>query len=87
MNFENYQLLVCDRNDKMKVMSWIKKYVISDDVEVNDANIKYNLLELSGPQADSFATLICGNVVNEMRQDSFKIIHTENILFFLSFFS
>ena len=83
MNFENYQLLVCDRNDKMKVMSWIKKYVISDDVEVNDANIKYNLLELSGPQADSFATLICGNVVNEMRQDSFKIIHTENILFFL----
>lgn len=83
MNFENYQLLVCDRNDKLKVKSWIKKYVISDDVEVNDANIKYNLLELSGPQADSFATLICGNVVNEMRQDSFKIIHTENILFFL----
>ena len=83
MNFENYQLLVCDRADKSKIMSWIRKYVISDDVEVNDANEKYNLLELSGPQAESFATLVCGNTVNEMQPDSFKIIHTENILFFL----
>lgn len=83
LNFENYQLLVCDRVDKSKVMSWIKKYVINDDVEVNDANAKYNLLELCGPQAESFATLVCGNVGNEMQKDSFRIIHTENILFFL----
>ena len=83
MNFDNYQLLVCDRIIKQKVMSWIRKYVISDDVEVNDANLKYNLLELSGPQAESFTTLICGNVVNDLQPHSFKIIHTENILFFL----
>jgi len=83
MNFENYQLLVCDRADKLKVMSWIRKYVINDDVEVNDANLKYNLLELSGPQANSFSTLICGNVVNEMAENSFKIVHSENILFFV----
>jgi folate-binding protein YgfZ len=83
MNFDTYQLLVCDRINKLKVMSWIRKYVISDDVQVNDANAKYNLLELSGPQAESFATLICGNVVNEIQPNSFKIIHTENILFFL----
>ena len=83
MNFENYQLLVCDRMSKLKVMSWIRKYVISDDVEVNDANSKYNLLELSGPQAESFVTLICGNVANDIQPNSFKIIHTENILFFL----
>jgi folate-binding protein YgfZ len=83
MNFETYQLLVCDRASKMKVMSWIRKYVISDDVEVNDANIKYNLLELSGPQSESFATLVCGSVAGEMQTNTFKIIHTENILFFL----
>ena len=83
MNFENYQLLVCDRESKMKIMSWIRKYVISDDVDVNNANAKYNLLELSGPQAESFATLICGNMVNDIQPNSFRIIHTENILFFL----
>jgi folate-binding protein YgfZ len=83
MNFDNYQLLVCDRVSKLKVMSWIRKYVINDDVEVNDANTKYNLLELSGPQSESFATLVCGNVTNEMEPNTFKIMHTENILFFL----
>lgn len=83
MNFDNYQLLVCDRASKLKVMSWIKKYVISDDVEVNDANAKYNLLELNGPQAESFATLVCGNVASDIQTNTFKIIHTENILFFL----
>lgn len=83
MNFENYQLLVCDRISKLKIMSWIRKYVISDDVEVNDANAKYNILELCGPQSDSFATLVCGNVANEMQPNTFKIMHTENILFFL----
>jgi folate-binding protein YgfZ len=83
LNFEDYQILVSSRANKQKVMSWINKYIISDDVEVNDANTKYNLLELSGPQADSFATLICGKVVGDINQDSFKIVQTENLLFFL----
>jgi tRNA-modifying protein YgfZ len=83
MNFENYQILVCDRASKLKVIGWIRKYAISDDVEVNDANTKYNLLELSGPQAESFVTLVCGTMVNDIQPNSFKIIHTENILFFL----
>ena len=83
INFEDYQLLVCDRESKSKVMRWVKRYVISDDVQVNDANVKYNLLELAGPQADSFIRLLCGDVVNEIETDTFKIIHTENLLFFL----
>jgi len=84
LNFEDYQLFVCPRPLKQKVMSWIRKYVIADDVEVNDANLKYNLLELTGPQADSFSTLICGNVVNDVPENTFKIIHTDNTLFFLA---
>ena len=83
INFEDYQLLVCGRENKSKVMGWVRKYVISDDVHVNDANGKYSLLELSGPQADSFIRIICGDVVNEIDTDTFKIIHTENLLFFL----
>jgi len=50
---------------------------------VNDANGKYNLLELLGPQADSFIRLICGNVLNEIEQNTLKIIQSDNILFFL----
>jgi len=84
LNFEDYQLLFCDRHSKPFILAWLKKYVIADDVQVNDANGKYSLLELRGPQADSYVTMICGNVVNDMKQDSFKIIHFENMLFFLA---
>jgi folate-binding protein YgfZ len=83
INFEDYQIMICGRANKARIMSWIRKYVITDDVQVRDANGKYNMLELLGPQADSFIRLICGNVVNEIEQNTFKIIHTDNILFFL----
>ena len=83
INFEDYQLLICGRENKPKLMSWIRKYIITDDVQVNDANGKYNLLELLGPQADSFIRLICGNVLNDIEQNTLKIIQSENILFFL----
>ena len=83
INFEDYQLFVCSSENKPKVISWIRKYVISDDVQVNDVNGKYNLLELSGPQSDSFMSLICGDVINEIENDSFKIMHADNLLFFL----
>ncbi len=83
INFEDYQLLICGRENKPKLMSWIRKYIITDDVQVNDANGKYNLLELLGPQADSFIRLICGNVLNDIEQNTLKIIQSDNILFFL----
>ncbi|MFC2094347.1 hypothetical protein ACFLSH_01830, partial [Bacteroidota bacterium] len=83
INFEDYQLLICGRENKPKLMSWIRKYIISDDVHVNDANGKYNILELLGPQADSFLRLICGNVLNDIEQNTLKIIQSDNILFFL----
>jgi folate-binding protein YgfZ len=84
MNFESHQLLVCSSEHKDKVISWINKYVISDDVSAIDSKNKYNLLELFGPQADSFITLLCGTMTNNIRPNTFKIIHTEGLLFFLA---
>ena len=83
INFEDYQLFVCSQENKLKVISWVRKYVISDDVRVNDVNGKYNLLELSGPQANSFMSLICGDVISSIEKDTFKIMHADNLLFFL----
>ena len=83
INFEDYQLFVCSRENKPKVMSWIRKYVIGDDVHVNDVNGKYNLLELSGPQADSFMSLICGEGRKNMEKNAFKIMQADNVLFVL----
>jgi tRNA-modifying protein YgfZ len=84
LNFEDYQILFCSAEHQPKVLKWLTKYVITDDVKVSDINDKYSLIELQGPQADSFITLICGTVVNNIPENSFKVISAESMLFFLA---
>ncbi len=84
MNFEDYQILFCHPEHHTKILRWLEKYIISDDVKVSDINNKYTLLEMIGPQADSFVTLICGTVVNNIPENSFKVISAEAMLFFLA---
>ncbi|MGA9294899.1 MAG: glycine cleavage T C-terminal barrel domain-containing protein [Ignavibacteriaceae bacterium] len=83
INFEDYQLLVGSPENQSMVYSWIEKYIIADDVKVTDVKGKYTVLELIGPQADSFVTLICGNIVNAIKPDSFKVINADGMIFFL----
>lgn len=84
LNFDTYQFLVVGVSNKERVLGWINKYVIADDVKVEDASERYNLLELSGSQSNSFMTLICGNAINEIQTNSFKVFNAEGILFFLA---
>ncbi len=82
-NFDDYQILMGNLANQSKVMMWINKYVISDDVKLTNINGKYSLFEVLGPQADSFLTLIAGSVVNEIQLNSFKMINADGIIFFL----
>jgi len=83
LNFEDHQLLLCSFHNKGKVMSWISKYVLTDDVKLSDAAGKYTVLQVIGPQADSFITLLAGEIVNKTERDSFKIAIVEGMMFFL----
>lgn len=83
MNFDEYKILVSNPANKLKVKSWIERYVIMDNVILNDVKNKYVLFELLGPQAVSFAALFAGNIPNEINFNQFKIIHSDGIIFFL----
>jgi folate-binding protein YgfZ len=86
MNFEDYQLLVCSGINKYKIKNWIEKYIIADDVKVVDTQGKYILFQLMGPQADSFITLICGDYVNSIQYNKFKVVNGEGMMFFTAKF-
>ncbi len=83
LNFDDFQLLMCSQANQPKVLMWLNKYIITDDVKAANINGKYCLFEVLGPQADSFLTLIAGSVVNEIQPNTFKIINAEGIIFFL----
>lgn len=84
LNFEDYQILFCHPEHHTKILRWLDKYIITDDVKVSDINNKYTLLELIGPHADSFITLVCGTSINNIPDNSFKVISVEGMLFFLA---
>jgi tRNA-modifying protein YgfZ len=86
LNFDDYQILVCSGINKLKIKNWIEKYIISDDVTVTDTPGKYILFQLVGPQADSFITLICGNYVNSIHPNKFKVINGDGMIFFTAKF-
>ena len=86
LNFDDYQILICSGLNKMKIKNWIEKYIIADDVKVTDTPGKYILFQLVGPQADSFITLICGNYVNNIQTNKFKVINGEGMMFFTAKF-
>jgi tRNA-modifying protein YgfZ len=86
LNFDDYQLLVCSGINKNKIKNWIEKYIIADDVKVTDTPGKYILFQLMGPQADSFITLICGNYVNSIQYNKFKVVNGEGMMFFTAKF-
>ncbi|HCY76218.1 MAG TPA: hypothetical protein DHV28_09880 [Ignavibacteriales bacterium] len=84
MNFESYILLVTGINSKLKVMSWINKYIIGDDVKLSDASHRFNLFQIIGPQSESFLSLFIGEAINTIADNSFKVVSADGILFFLA---
>ena len=82
-NFEDYNLLICNRENKDKIFSWISRYIIADDVAINDTQNKHALLELVGPQVNSFITLLTGNGISEMECNQLKVINAEGMMFFV----
>jgi len=83
-NFMEFQLLICSAEQQEKVMRWINKYIISDDIIQTDISEKYTIFELLGPQVESFIIMISGNAVNSIQENSFKVINTDGIIFFLA---
>ncbi|MDR3626663.1 MAG: glycine cleavage T C-terminal barrel domain-containing protein [Ignavibacteriaceae bacterium] len=84
ISFDDRHLLICSRAHGSKVKRWIEKYIITDDVSMNGPSDKYALLEVLGPQADSFMTLICGNSVNDIELNKFKSVSSEGVLFYMA---
>lgn len=83
LNFVEYQLMITSTANKTKVKSWIEKYIIMDDVKITNSSDRYILLELLGPQCNSFITLLAGSIPGDMDYNRFKIVHSDGIIFFI----
>lgn len=64
-----------------KLNSWIQNYIYLENIEKKDVSDDFLILEISGPQANSFLTLICGNLVDKIEYDSLIPCNADGFIF------
>lgn len=69
---ENHLLLFGAMAKKDIVSAWISRYIIMDDVHIEDMTDKLSLLEISGGQLSSFATLLLGAGFSSHQPDTLQ---------------
>ncbi len=72
IRFPNYNLLVGGFFPEKKLIAWFERYIISEDISLEDFTDKVILLELIGKQTESFLSL--------MLDDSFKTLSEKNVI-------
>ncbi len=65
----DYCFVIAGRGSSSRLKSWIERYVINENIAVEDMTGKYAVLELAGPQADSYMNLVFGDVLESINEE------------------
>jgi len=76
-------ILLGSPQNQVKTSGWIRKYIIQDDVSVNDYDGRYVFFSLEGPQADSFIRILVGNDINKIEINQCREFFVEDIHLFI----
>jgi len=79
----DHYYLVGDAPDGKKLESWISKYVISEDIKLETISGEFILLELIGPQTNSYLSLISESEINDMNEYDLVRVDNGEIKFYL----
>lgn len=70
--FGEFNLLLGSPDTDEKLKSWLEKYIIMEDIKVENIAGYFTILELLGLQSKSFMTVLCGNKIEQL--DGYRII-------------
>jgi folate-binding protein YgfZ len=74
VNLGDKKFILGNQNTSQLLTRWIDKFIIMDDVRVQNLQNDFVVIELIGPQANSFITLLFGKQVETLEIDSVKEI-------------
>jgi folate-binding protein YgfZ len=61
---EDRSLLIGSSDRENRLLSWLNKYIIMEDIKAEDFSGKYALIDIIGPQTESFLTMILGKEIS-----------------------
>ncbi len=80
VRLEDEYFIVGSKFNDAILSRWIERFIISEDVKVEIHSGNFLILDIIGPQAESYLTLICGKEVDELDDNKIhKVIIDENV--------
>ena len=78
----DYYLVGGKKNDAV-IYRWLDRYIITEDVKIENKTGEHLILDVIGPQAESYLTLICGREVDDLDDNKMHEIIIDNTRSFL----
>ncbi len=79
---DDFFLVGGKKNDAI-LYRWLNKYIITEDVQNENKTGQYLILDVIGPQAESYLTLICGRDVDDLDNNKLHQIEIDNTISYL----
>ncbi len=83
LNLESFFFLIGSPDSDGKLFNWINKYIIMEDITVKDATGEYLLIELIGPQSESYLTLLIGDEIKNLNDKNILFTNADSFSFYL----
>ena len=83
LNLDNFYLIIGSPNPSKKLFSWINKFIIMEDIQTKDVTDDYLLIELLGPQTESYLTLLIGDEIKNLNSQNVLYTNADGFSFYL----
>lgn len=83
LRFGDDVMMVSESQSVNKLKIWINRFIVTENIIVEDVNERWGLFELIGPQVPSFLTLIGGDVTDVLNETNIVTIDVDSIKFYL----
>jgi len=64
----DYCFVIAGRGSSSRLKSWIERYIINENIKIEDMTGKYAVIELAGPQVESYMNLVFGDVLESINE-------------------
>lgn len=83
LNLNDFYMLIGSPDKNKKLFNWINKYIIIEDIQTRDFTDNYLLIDLFGPQSESYLTLLIGDDIKNVTADNVIYTHADGFPFYL----
>ena len=83
ISLDNEYFLIGSDDHEKRLLSWINKFIIMEDIKTSDISSEYFLLELIGAQAESFLMLIIGKEISTISGEFIRKFYVDGFDFLL----